>query len=226
MSRVSKRRAPAYDAAPKRVRRSSGVYTPAGTNDLPFRRTVRTTYRTDRKELKATNNLSMNGAAGLTAGVPGAICINIPEGNDYNQREGRLVRAEDCVWHGIYSFPATSGINYNLFVRIICFKWKQSAVNPVPANILDPVSIYASYSQQYASQYQILHDKVYTLTQSATSTQDIRQYISGKTKLGFDMEFGAGANGYSTSDSPWLICITSDNVGTFTIRSTMRFTDI
>lgn len=214
----------------KRVKRNPRTAKVSAGNALPDyqpRTTVPSTLSNSRKEVKAISIVPILGGSITTPGTVFPMCIQIPLGDDFNQRDGRAVRLLEIAWTLTTLTLAGAAAAFNTHVRLIVFQWKQPGLFPNTNTILDAGNINSQYQQQQSPLYKILFDKVYEQKQEgASTTQDVRTFNQGKAKLGFEMAFPTGANPNAVNNSVYAIVVGSDTTGTFTVKASTKFVDL
>jgi len=98
--------------------------------------------------------------------VPGI--TNITQGVGVSQRTGDTIFYKELFIN--YNITMANADNFNVS-RVIIFQWHPNTtlVIPVPADILQSVTVYSMYDWQLSNQYKILYDKVHFMTGAANA---------------------------------------------------------
>lgn len=194
--------------------------------DYQPRNAVPASRATAKKEVHAISIVPALLQPFSTTGYLSPLLIQIPTGDEYNQRNGRTVRLLDAAWT-INTLNLAGQVSaYNTFYRVVIFKWSQPGLVPLTNAILDSGNIYGQYAQIQVPNYKILSDQTYGVKQDAVGTQDVRTLHGGKCKLGFEVDFPNGANPNAVTNCVYMLVIATDAVGTFTVKANVRFIDL
>lgn len=207
-------------ASYKRAKLSNAVQSSTGTYQV--RSTVPASYRR-RVELK---QIAVN-QVGFTPGVAGVvreICINIPLGDDYNQREGRTVKLLDCHWGVEWLVAAASVGSAEFALRIVVVVWNQESV-PTVSDILASGNILSEYNIQTAPKYRVLSDRTYSHATNL-ATQNFDQVIQGRAKINQQQNYPGGATPDALTGKVYALFIANNSPATATMRAATRYVEI
>lgn len=207
-------------ASYKKAKLSNGVGSSSGTYQV--RSTVPSSYRR-RVEVK---QIALN-SVGITPNVSGYIadiCINVPLGDDYNQREGRTIKLLDAQWGLQWQVPVASAPSAEFALRAIVFVWNQELF-PSVGDILQTGNIISEYNIQQVPKYRILSDRVYNHSTSL-ATQNMDNIIIGKCKINTLQEYPGGATPDALKGKVHLLLICNNSPQTITLRAACRYIDV
>lgn len=224
---ATKRHARTGPASSKRSR--TGERAPAApTGRLLYGGTSRyTTIATRRKEIKAYGTVPFVAQSLTTAGnVLQAVCNDIPQGDGYQEREGRVVRLLDLSGTVFISLLSAS---QNVNLRILVFTWKQTGVNPPNiTDILDASNVNSEYSVALSQNFKILYDRIHYVAQNFAA-HNVTKYFPIQAKIPMDQVYESGSSGPCNTNGLYILAVwdvPSPGSGFITSKFKTRFVDI
>lgn len=142
----------------------------------------------------------------------------IAQGDDYDNREGRQVRARSFAVRGDVEMNGSATFSQ---IRVLWFIWKDDTA-PTVTDVLDAANVNAFLNLDKSDKYRILRDRYFTVN-SDTPQKTFKFFTRLRHKIKFD---GTASSDYEHG-SMWILYISDESVNTPTVtfRHRTRFVD-